>query len=154
MAGSLYVARRGESADGHAFAAGKLWGAERSPVVEYEADEAVAQIVVEDDEARVPCRGTSRRAIHWGAGRRDDGVRGQDDHEGLALPDRGATGRRWPLLSFNNDCHLSSSSNRTHARHWSGRWGAGSHYITYLTDIVSRMGHRVVCGHAHVGIAV
>ena len=48
QAGSLYVARRGESADGHAFVAGAATRGAVAVIVEHEVDEAVAQIVVTD----------------------------------------------------------------------------------------------------------
>ncbi len=48
QAGSLYVARRGESADGHAFVSGAVERGAVAVIVEHEVDEAVAQIVVED----------------------------------------------------------------------------------------------------------
>ena len=48
QAGSLYVARRGESADGHAFVSGAATRGAVAVIVEHEVDEAVTQIVVED----------------------------------------------------------------------------------------------------------
>ncbi len=45
QAGSLYVARRGESADGHAFVAGAVGRGAVAVIVEHEVDDAVAQIV-------------------------------------------------------------------------------------------------------------
>ena len=46
--GSLYVARRGEAADGHSFVAGAVERGAVAVIVEHEVDEAVAQIVVHD----------------------------------------------------------------------------------------------------------
>ena len=46
--GSLYIARRGEAADGHTFVSGAVARGAVAVIVEHEVDEAVAQIVVDD----------------------------------------------------------------------------------------------------------
>ena len=69
QAGSLYVARRGESADGHAFVAGAVARRAGAGIVEHEVDEAVAPIVVEDSTvaAGAPAR-AHRGALRAGGG--------------------------------------------------------------------------------------
>ena len=56
--GSLYVARRGEAADGHSFVSGAVERGAVAVIVEHEVDEAVAQIVVH--------AGTRRQAAQRG----------------------------------------------------------------------------------------
>ncbi len=80
QAGSLYVARRGESADGHAFVSGAATRGAVAVIVEHEVDEAVTQIVVEDSTEALGGAGprTRREAAQWRRPRchRDDRLRG------------------------------------------------------------------------------
>ena len=160
QAGSLYVARRGESADGHAFVSGAVERGAVAVIVEHEVDEAVAQIVVED----------STEALGALARAHVDKLRSSGDLDVIAMT--GSVGKTTtkdlllqimsedgptvaPKLSFNNEVGLPLTvllADET-TRHLVLEMGAsGPGHITYLTDIVAPDVAIELCvGHAHVG---
>ena len=160
QAGSLYVARRGESADGHAFVAGAVARGAVAVIVEHEVDEAVAQIVVEDStEARGALARAHVEALRAG-GALDviamTGSVGKTTTKDLLLQIMSADGPTVaPKLSFNNEVGLPLTvllaDEKT--RHLVLEMGAsGPGHITYLTGIVAPDVAIELCvGHAHVG---
>ena len=147
QAGSLYVARRGESADGHAFVSGAATRGAVAVIVEHEVDEAVTQIVVEDSTEAL---GALARA-HVVAG-----TVGKTTTKDLLLQIMSEDGPTVaPKLSFNNEVGLPLTvllADET-TRHLVLEMGAsGPGHITYLTDIVAPDVAIELCvGHAHVG---
>ena len=160
QAGSLYVARRGESADGHAFVAGAATRGAVAAIVEHEVDEAVAQIVVED----------STEALGALARAHVEKLRSSGDLDVIAMT--GSVGKTTtkdllfqimsedgptvaPKLSFNNEVGLPLTALLADesTRHLVLEMGAsGPGHITYLTDIVAPDVAIELCvGHAHVG---
>lgn len=158
--GSLYVARRGEAADGHSFVAGAVERGAVAVIVEHEVDEAVAQIVVHDSTEAL---GALARA-HVDKLRRGGvldviamtGSVGKTTTKDLLaqiMSEDGPTVA--PKLSFNNEVGLPLTvlmADET-TRHLVLEMGAsGPGHITYLTDIVSPDVAIELCvGHAHVG---
>ena len=160
QAGSLYVARRGESADGHAFVSGAATRGAVAVIVEHEVDEAVTQIVVED----------STEALGSLARAHVERLRSVGDLDVIAMT--GSVGKTTtkdllfqimsedgptvaPKLSFNNEVGLPLTAllaDET-TRHLVLEMGAsGPGHITYLTDIVAPDVAIELCvGHAHVG---
>ena len=158
--GSLYVARRGEAADGHAFVSGAVERGAVAVIVEHEVDEAVAQIVVHD----------STEALGALARAHVDKLRSGGDLDVIAMT--GSVGKTTtkdlllqimsedgptvaPKLSFNNEVGLPLTvllADDT-TRHLVLEMGAsGPGHITYLTDIVAPDVAIELCvGHAHVG---
>ena len=160
QAGSLYVARRGESADGHAFVSGAAKRGAVAAIVEHEVDEAVAQIVVED----------STEALGALARAHVEKLRSSGDLDVIAMT--GSVGKTTtkdllfqimsedgptvaPKLSFNNEVGLPLTALLADesTRHLVLEMGAsGPGHITYLTDIVAPDVAIELCvGHAHVG---
>ena len=160
QAGSLYVARRGESADGHAFVSGAATRGAVAAIVEHEVDEAVAQIVVED----------STEALGALARAHVEKLRSSGDLDVIAMT--GSVGKTTtkdllfqimsedgptvaPKLSFNNEVGLPLTALLADesTRHLVLEMGAsGPGHITYLTDIVAPDVAIELCvGHAHVG---
>ena len=160
QAGSLYVARRGESADGHAFVSGAATRGAVAVIVEHEVDEAVAQIVVED----------STKALGALAHAHVEKLRSSGDLDVIAMT--GSVGKTTtkdlllqimsedgptvaPKLSFNNEVGLPLTVLLADesTRHLVLEMGAsGPGHITYLTDIVAPDVAIELCvGHAHVG---
>ena len=160
QAGSLYVARRGESADGHAFVSGAATRGAVAVIVEHEVDEAVAQIVVED----------STKALGALAHAHVEKLRSSGDLDVIAMT--GSVGKTTtkdlllqimsedgptvaPKLSFNNEVGLPLTVLLADesTRHLVLEMGAsGPGHITYLTDIVPPDVAIELCvGHAHVG---
>lgn len=159
QAGSLYVARRGESADGHAFVSGAATRGAVAVIVEHEVDEAVTQIVVKD----------STEALGALARAHVEKLRSGGDLDVIAMT--GSVGKTTkdlllqimsedgptvaPKLSFNNEVGLPLTvllADET-TRHLVLEMGAsGPGHITYLTDIVAPDVAIELCvGHAHVG---
>ena len=158
--GSLYVARRGEAADGHSFVSGAVERGAVAVIVEHEVDEAVAQIVVHD----------STEALGALARAHVDKLRSGGDLDVIAMT--GSVGKTTtkdlllqimsedgptvaPKLSFNNEVGLPLTvllADET-TRHLVLEMGAsGPGHITYLTDIVAPDVAIELCvGHAHVG---
>lgn len=160
QAGSLYVARRGESADGHAFVSGAATRGAVAAIVEHEVDEAVAQIVVED----------STEALGALARAHVEKLRSSGDLDVIAMT--GSVGKTTtkdlllqimsedaptvaPKLSFNNEVGLPLTVLLADesTRHLVLEMGASAPgHITYLTDIVAPDVAIELCvGHAHVG---
>ena len=159
-AGSLYVARRGENADGHAFVHGAIERGAVAVIAERELEDAVAQIIVED----------STRALGDLARAHVDALRSRGTLDVIAMT--GSVGKTTtkdlllqilsedgptvaPKLSFNNEVGLPLTALQADetTRHLVLEMGAsGPGHISYLTDIVSPDVAIELCvGHAHVG---
>ena len=160
QAGSLYVARRGESADGHAFVAGAVARGAVAVIVEPEVDEAVAQIVVEDSTEALGALARAPVEALRAGGALDviamTGSVGKTTTKDLLLQIMSADGPTVaPKLSFNNEVGLPltvllADENTRHLVLEMGASGPG--HITYLTDIVAPDVAIELCvGHAHVG---
>ena len=160
QAGSLYVARRGESADGHAFVAGAVARGAVAVIVEHEVDEAVAQIVVEDSTEALGALARAHVEALRAGGALDviamTGSVGKTTTKDLLLQSMSADGPTVaPKLSFNNEVGLPLTvllaDEKT--RHLVLEMGAsGPGHITYLTGIVAPDVAIELCvGHAHVG---
>ena len=160
QAGSLYVARRGESADGHAFVAGAVARGAVAVIVEHEVDEAVAQIVVEDSTEALGALARAHVEALRAGGALDviamTGSVGKTTTKDLLLQIMSADGPTVaPKLSFNNEVGLPLTvllaDEKT--RHLVLEMGAsGPGHITYLTGIVAPDVAIELCvGHAHVG---
>ena len=160
QAGSLYVARRGESADGHAFVAGAVERGAVAVIVEHEVDEAVAQIVVEDSTEALGALARAHVTKLRSSGDLDviamTGSVGKTTTKDLLLQIMSEDGPTVaPKLSFNNEVGLPLTvllADET-TRHLVLEMGAsGPGHITYLTDIVAPDVAIELCvGHAHVG---
>ena len=160
QAGSLYVARRGESADGHAFVAGAVGRGAVAVIVEHEVDEAVAQIVVEDSTEALGSLARAHVEKLRSGGDLDviamTGSVGKTTTKDLLLQIMSEDGPTVaPKLSFNNEVGLPLTALLADesTRHLVLEMGAsGPGHITYLTDIVAPDVAIELCvGHAHVG---
>ena len=160
QAGSLYVARRGESADGHAFVAGAATRGAVAAIVEHEVDEAVAQIVVEDSTEALGALARAHVEKLRSSGDLDviamTGSVGKTTTKDLLLQIMSEDGPTVaPKLSFNNEVGLPLTALLADesTRHLVLEMGAsGPGHITYLTDIVAPDVAIELCvGHAHVG---
>ena len=160
QAGSLYVARRGESADGHAFVAGAVGRGAVAVIVEHEVDEAVAQIVVEDSTEALGALARAHVEKLRSSGDLDviamTGSVGKTTTKDLLLQIMSEDGPTVaPKLSFNNEVGLPLTVLLADesTRHLVLEMGAsGPGHITYLTDIVAPDVAIELCvGHAHVG---
>ena len=160
QAGSLYVARRGESADGHAFVAGAVARGAVAVIVEHEVDEAVAQIVVEDSTEALGALARAHVEALRAGGALDviamTGSVGKTTTKDLLLQIMSADGPTVaPKLSFKNEVGLPltvllADENTRHLVLEMGASGPG--HITYLTGIVAPDVAIELCvGHAHVG---
>ena len=160
QAGSLYVARRGESADGHAFVAGAVARGAVAVIVEHEVDEAVAQIVVEDSTEALGALARAHVEALRAGGALDviamTGSVGKTTTKDLLLQIMSADGPTVaPKLSFNNEVGLPltvllADENTRHLVLEMGASGPG--HITYLTGIVAPDVAIELCvGNAHVG---
>ena len=160
QAGSLYVARRGESADGHAFVSGAATRGAVAVIVEHEVDEAVTQIVVEDSTEALGSLARAHVEKLRSVGDLDviamTGSVGKTTTKDLLLQIMSEDGPTVaPKLSFNNEVGLPLTvllADET-TRHLVLEMGAsGPGHITYLTDIVAPDVAIELCvGHAHVG---
>ena len=160
QAGSLYVARRGESADGHAFVSGAAARGAVAVIVEHEVDEPVAQIVVEDSTEALGSLARAHVEKLRSGGDLDviamTGSVGKTTTKDLLLQIMSEDGPTVaPKLSFNNEVGLPLTvllAEET-TRHLVLEMGAsGPGHITYLTDIVAPDVAIELCvGHAHVG---
>lgn len=160
QAGSLYVARRGESADGHAFVSGAVERGAVAVIVEHEVDEAVAQIVVHDSTEALGALARAHVDKLRSGGGLDviamTGSVGKTTTKDLLLQIMSEDGPTVaPKLSFNNEVGLPLTvllADET-TRHLVLEMGAsGPGHITYLTDIVAPDVAIELCvGHAHVG---
>ena len=160
QAGSLYVARRGESADGHAFVSGAATRGAVAVIVEHEVDEAVTQIVVEDSTEALGALARAHVEKLRSGGDLDviamTGSVGKTTTKDLLLQIMSEDGPTVaPKLSFNNEVGLPLTvllADET-TRHLVLEMGAsGPGHITYLTDIVAPDVAIELCvGHAHVG---
>ena len=160
QAGSLYVARRGESADGHAFVSGAAKRGAVAAIVEHEVDEAVAQIVVEDSTEALGALARAHVEKLRSSGDLDviamTGSVGKTTTKDLLLQIMSEDGPTVaPKLSFNNEVGLPLTVllAEESTRHLVLEMGAsGPGHITYLTDIVAPDVAIELCvGHAHVG---
>ena len=160
QAGSLYVARRGESADGHAFVSGAATRGAVAVIVEHEVDEAVAQIVVEDSTEALGALARAHVEKLRSSGDLDviamTGSVGKTTTKDLLLQIMSENGPTVaPKLSFNNEVGLPLTVLLADesTRHLVLEMGAsGPGHITYLTDIVAPDVAIELCvGHAHVG---
>ena len=160
QAGSLYVARRGESADGHAFVSGAATRGAVAAIVEHEVDEAVAQIVVEDSTEALGALARAHVEKLRSSGDLDviamTGSVGKTTTKDLLLQIMSEDGPTVaPKLSFNNEVGLPLTALLADesTRHLVLEMGAsGPGHITYLTDIVAPDVAIELCvGHAHVG---
>lgn len=160
QAGSLYVARRGESADGHAFVSGAVTRGAVAVIVEHEVDEAVAQIVVEDSTEALGALARAHVEKLRSSGDLDviamTGSVGKTTTKDLLLQIMSEDGPTVaPKLSFNNEVGLPLTALLADesTRHLVLEMGAsGPGHITYLTDIVAPDVAIELCvGHAHVG---
>lgn len=158
--GSLYVARRGENADGHAFVAGAVERGAVAVIVEREVDEAVAQIVVADSTEALGALGRAHVEALRAAGALDviamTGSVGKTTTKDLLAQIMSVDGPTVaPKLSFNNEVGLPLTVLQADGstRHLVLEMGAsGPGHITYLTDIVAPDVAIELCvGHAHVG---
>ena len=160
QAGSLYVARCGESADGHAFVSGAATRGAVAVIVEHEVDEAVAQIVVEDSTEALGALARAHVEKLRSSGDLDviamTGSVGKTTTKDLLLQIMSEDGPTVaPKLSFNNEVGLPLTVLLADesTRHLVLEMGAsGPGHITYLTDIVAPDVAIELCvGHAHVG---
>ena len=160
QAGSLYVARRGESADGHAFVSGAATRGAVAAIVEHEVDEVVAQIVVEDSTEALGALARAHVEKLRSSGDLDviamTGSVGKTTTKDLLLQIMSEDGPTVaPKLSFNNEVGLPLTALLADesTRHLVLEMGAsGPGHITYLTDIVAPDVAIELCvGHAHVG---
>ena len=160
QAGSLCVARRGESADGHAFVSGAATRGAVAVIVEHEVDEAVAQIVVEDSTEALGALARAHVEKLRSSGDLDviamTGSVGKTTTKDLLLQIMSEDGPTVaPKLSFNNEVGLPLTVLLADesTRHLVLEMGAsGPGHITYLTDIVAPDVAIELCvGHAHVG---
>ena len=160
QAGSLYVARRGESADGHAFVSGAATRGAVAVIVEHEVDEAVTQIVVEDSTEALGALARAHVEKLRSGGDLDviamTGSVGKTTTKDLLLQIMSEDGPTVaPKLSFNNEVGLPLTVLLADeaTRHLVLEMGAsGPGHITYLTDIVAPDVAIELCvGHAHVG---
>ena len=160
QAGSLYVARRGESADGHAFVSGAATRGAVAAIVEHEVDEAVAQIVVEDSTEALGALARAHVEKLRSSGDLDviamTGSVGKTTTKDLLLQIMSEDGPTVaPKLSFNNEVGLPLTALLADesTRHLVLEMGASAPgHITYLTDIVAPDVAIELCvGHAHVG---
>jgi len=160
QAGSLYVARRGESADGHAFVSGAAKRGAVAAIVEHEVDEAVAQIVVEDSTEALGALARAHVEKLRSSGDLDviamTGSVGKTTTKDLLLQIMSEDGPTVaPKLSFNNEVGLPLTALLADesTRHLVLEMGAsGPGHITYLTDIIAPDVAIELCvGHAHVG---
>ena len=160
QAGSLYVARRGESADGHAFVSGAATRGAVAAIVEHEVDEAVAQIIVEDSTEALGALARAHVEKLRSSGDLDviamTGSVGKTTTKDLLLQIMSEEGPTVaPKLSFNNEVGLPLTALLADesTRHLVLEMGAsGPGHITYLTDIVAPDVAIELCvGHAHVG---
>ena len=160
QAGSLYVARRGESADGHAFVSGAATRGAVAAIVEHEVDEAVAQIVVEDSTEALGALARAHVEKLRSSGDLDviamTGSVGKTTTKDLLLQIMSEDGPTVaPKLSFNNEVGLPLTALLADesTRHLVLEMGAsGPGHITSLTDIVAPDVAIELCvGHAHVG---
>ena len=160
QAGSLYVARRGESADGHVFVSGAATRGAVAVIVEHEVDEAVAQIVVEDSTEALGALARAHVEKLRSSGDLDviamTGSVGKTTTKDLLLQIMSEDGPTVaPKLSFNNEVGLPLTVLLADesTRHLVLEMGAsGPGHITYLTDIVAPDVAIELCvGHAHVG---
>ncbi len=160
QAGSLYVARRGESADGHAFVSGAATRGAVAAIVEHEVDEAVAQIVVEDSTEALGALARAHVEKLRSSGDLDviamTGSVGKTTTKDLLLQIMSEDGPTVaPKLSFNNEVGLPLTVLLADesTRHLVLEMGASAPgHITYLTDIVAPDVAIELCvGHAHVG---
>ena len=160
QAGSLYVARRGESADGHAFVSGAATRGAVAAIVEHEVDEAVAQIIVEDSTEALGALARAHVEKLRSSGDLDviamTGSVGKTTTKDLLLQIMSEDGPTVaPKLSFNNEVGLPLTALLADesTRHLVLEMGAsGPGHITYLTDIVAPDVAIELCvGHAHVG---
>ena len=160
QAGSLYVARRGESADGHAFVSGAVTRGAVAVIVEHEVDEAVAQIVVEDSTEALGALAHAHVEKLRSSGDLDviamTGSVGKTTTKDLLLQIMSEDGPTVaPKLSFNNEVGLPLTALLADesTRHLVLEMGAsGPGHITYLTNIVAPDVAIELCvGHAHVG---
>ena len=160
QAGSLYVARRGESADGHAFVSGAATRGAVAAIVEHEVDEAVAQIIVEDSTEALGALARAHVEKLRSSGDLDviamTGSVGKTTTKDLLLQIMSEEGPTVaPKLSFNNEVGLPLTVLLADesTRHLVLEMGASaSGHITYLTDIVAPDVAIELCvGHAHVG---
>lgn len=160
QAGSLYVARRGEAADGHSFVSGAVERGAVAVIVEHEVDEAVAQIVVHDSTEALGALARAHVDKLRSGGGLDviamTGSVGKTTTKDLLLQIMSEDGPTVaPKLSFNNEVGLPLTvllADET-TRHLVLEMGAsGPGHITYLTDIVAPDVAIELCvGHAHVG---
>ena len=160
QAGSLYVARRGESTDGHAFVSGAATRGAVAVIVEHEVDEAVTQIVVEDSTEALGSLARAHVERLRSVGDLDviamTGSVGKTTTKDLLLQIMSEDGPTVaPKLSFNNEVGLPLTvllADET-TRHLVLEMGASAPgHITYLTDIVAPDVAIELCvGHAHVG---
>ena len=160
QAGSLYVARRGESADGHAFVSGAAKRGAVAAIVEHEVDEAVAQIIVEDSTEALGALARAHVEKLRSSGDLDviamTGSVGKTTTKDLLLQIMSEDGPTVaPKLSFNNEVGLPLTALLADesTRHLVLEMGASAPgHITYLTDIVAPDVAIELCvGHAHVG---
>ena len=160
QAGSLYVARRGEAADGHSFVSGAAQRGAVAVIVEREVDEAVAQIVVEDSTEALGALARAHVEKLRSSGDLDviamTGSVGKTTTKDLLLQIMSEDGPTVaPKLSFNNEVGLPLTVLLADesTRHLVLEMGAsGPGHITYLTDIVAPDVAIELCvGHAHVG---
>lgn len=160
QAGSLYVARRGESADGHAFVSDAVTRGAVAVIVEHEVDEAVAQIVVEDSTEALGALAHAHVEKLRSSGNLDviamTGSVGKTTTKDLLLQIMSEDGPTVaPKLSFNNEVGLPLTALLADesTRHLVLEMGAsGPGHITYLTNIVAPDVAIELCvGHAHVG---
>ena len=158
--GSLYIARRGEAADGHTFVSGAVARGAVAVIVEHEVDEAVAQIVVNDSTEALGALARAHVEKLRSGGDLDviamTGSVGKTTTKDLLLQIMSEDGPTVaPKLSFNNEVGLPLTVLLADesTRHLVLEMGAsGPGHITYLTNIVSPDVAIELCvGHAHVG---
>ena len=158
--GSLYIARRGEAADGHTFVSGAVARGAVAVIVEHEVDEAVAQIVVDDSTVALGALAHAHVEKLRSGGDLDviamTGSVGKTTTKDLLaqiMSEDGPTVA--PKLSFNNEVGLPLTVLLADesTRHLVLEMGASAPgHITYLTNIVSPDVAIELCvGHAHVG---
>lgn len=159
--GSLYVARRGESADGHDFVAAARRAGAVCAIVEHEVPDAgLTQVVVEDSTRALGDLARAYLADLRAHGRLDvtaiTGSAGKTTTKDLlAQVLRADAPTVWPVMSFNNEVGVPLTVLRADAstRHLVVEMGAsGPGHLTYLTHIAPPdVAVELMVGRAHLG---
>ena len=158
--GAVFVALRGERADGHDFAATAVAAGAGAVLVSSELDLDVPQLVVDDTLAGLATLATALVAEALAGGLVTIGITGSSgktstkDLLAQVLAEAGPTVA--PVGSFNNEIGVPLTATRITARapaSWSARWvhGASGTSPSCAGSRQPRVGVVVNVGHAHLG---